>query len=72
LLEYATIMLDDARRYSNYAKKKVIDGDDMKLAIQMAEETMFLKNPSREVRQISFLYGRRTVRYVFYGNGGIT
>jgi len=50
LLGYTTQLLDDAKTFSNFAKKKNIDADDVKLAIQMTENGVFSKPPSRDVR----------------------
>lgn len=46
---HTTIILDDARVFANHAKKKVIDVDDVKLAIQMHAEQMSSAGPPRDV-----------------------
>ncbi|XP_044743219.1 transcription initiation factor TFIID subunit 9 isoform X2 [Chrysoperla carnea] len=45
---YVTCILDDARIYAKHAKKKEIDLDDVKLAIDMVLEKSFTTPPSRE------------------------
>jgi len=45
-----TQLLDDAKAFSNLAKKKNVDADDVKLAIQMAQKGVFRGPPPREVR----------------------
>lgn len=49
VLGYVTCILDDARIYAKHAKKKEIDLDDVKLAIDMVLEKSFTTPPSREV-----------------------
>ncbi|XP_050435208.1 transcription initiation factor TFIID subunit 9 [Adelges cooleyi] len=46
---YATLLLEDAKTFSSFAKKKNIDADDVKLAIQMAQEGIFYKPTPRDV-----------------------
>ncbi|XP_065219542.1 transcription initiation factor TFIID subunit 9-like [Planococcus citri] len=46
---HTTIILDDARVFANHAKKKTIDVDDVKLAIQMHAEQMTSAGPPRDV-----------------------
>ncbi|XP_050531199.1 transcription initiation factor TFIID subunit 9B [Daktulosphaira vitifoliae] len=46
---YTTLLLDDAKTYSNYAKKKNVDVDDVKVAIQMAQDGIFFRPPPRDV-----------------------
>ena len=50
-LGYVTTVLDDAKAYANHAKKKVIDLDDVKLAVSMQMEQSFTTPPPREVRK---------------------
>lgn len=49
-LGYTTLLLDDAKTYSNFAKKKNVDVDDVKIAIQLAQDGVFFRPPPREVR----------------------
>jgi transcription initiation factor TFIID subunit 9B len=46
---YTTLLLDDAKTYSNFAKKKNVDVDDVKIAIQLAQDGVFFRPPPREV-----------------------
>lgn len=46
---HTTIILDDARVFANHAKKKTIDVDDVKLAIQMHAEQMSSSGPPRDI-----------------------
>ncbi|KAJ6635503.1 Transcription initiation factor TFIID subunit 9 [Pseudolycoriella hygida] len=46
---YVTCILDDAKVYTNHAKKKVIDLDDVKLASQMVLDKSFTAPPPRDV-----------------------
>ncbi|KAG4074214.1 hypothetical protein HA402_015517 [Bradysia odoriphaga] len=46
---YVTCILDDAKVYTNHAKKKVIDLDDVKLASQMVLDKAFTAPPPRDV-----------------------
>ncbi|KAL4085407.1 hypothetical protein QTP88_027266 [Uroleucon formosanum] len=45
---YTTQLLEDAKAFSNLAKKKNVDANDVKLAIQMAQKGVFRGPPSRE------------------------
>lgn len=45
---YATSILEEARMYAN-SKKKMLDVDDVKLALQLTSETSFTTPPPREV-----------------------
>lgn len=56
LLGYATLLLDDAKTYSNFAKKKNVDVDDVKIAIQLAQDGVFIKPPPREVNNFLQLF----------------
>lgn len=49
LAGYVTCILDDAKVYTNHAKKKVIDLDDVKLASQMVLDKAFTAPPPRDV-----------------------
>lgn len=51
---HSTITLDDARVFANHAKKKNIDVDDVKLAIQMHAEKMSSSEPPRDVSLTHF------------------
>lgn len=46
---YITSVLEDARTYSNHARKKQLDVDDIKLAVQMQCEQNNTAPPTREV-----------------------
>jgi transcription initiation factor TFIID subunit 9B len=48
--------LDDAKVYANHAKKKVIDLEDVKLAVQMTIDRAFTTPPPRDVSIISNVY----------------
>lgn len=45
-----TCILDDAKVYTNHAKKKIIDLDDVKLASQLVLDKSFSNPPPRDVR----------------------
>lgn len=47
--KYVTNVLDDARIYCNHAKKKNIDLDDIKIAIELQLEQNYTTPPSREL-----------------------
>lgn len=53
---HTTITLDDARVFANHAKKKNIDVDDVKLAIQMHAEKMSSSGPPRDVGLIQYSF----------------
>jgi len=53
---HTTIILDDARLFANHAKKKNIDVDDVKLAIQMHAEQMSSAGPPRDVNANNYLF----------------
>jgi len=46
---YVTNILEDSRMYSQHAKKKAIDIEDVKLAVQMQADQNFTAPPPREV-----------------------
>ncbi|KAK9877915.1 hypothetical protein WA026_020139 [Henosepilachna vigintioctopunctata] len=46
---YATSVLDEARMYANNTKKKNLDVDDVKLALQLTNESSFTTPPPREI-----------------------
>ncbi|XP_047032059.1 transcription initiation factor TFIID subunit 9 [Helicoverpa zea] len=46
---YVTSVLDDARVFATHAKKKTIDLDDVRLAVQMQLDKSFTSPPPREV-----------------------
>ncbi|XP_001949412.1 transcription initiation factor TFIID subunit 9 [Acyrthosiphon pisum] len=46
---YTTLLLDDAKTFSNFAKKKNVDADDVKIAIQLAQDGIFCRPPPRDV-----------------------
>lgn len=50
LTGYVTTVLEDSRVFANHAKKKAIDLDDVKLAVQMTTDRIFTNPPAREVR----------------------
>lgn len=49
IYRYVTSVLDDARVFANHSKKKTIDLDDVKLAVQMQLDKSFTSPPPREV-----------------------
>lgn len=46
---YATSVLEEARLYANNSKKKFLDVDDVKLALQLHTEASFTSPPPREI-----------------------
>ncbi|KAM7283897.1 transcription initiation factor TFIID subunit 9B [Ixodes scapularis] len=46
---YVTNILDDARLFSAHAKKRVVDVDDVRLAIQMQADKSFTSPPPRDL-----------------------
>ncbi|XP_060859131.1 transcription initiation factor TFIID subunit 9-like [Metopolophium dirhodum] len=46
---YTTLLLDDAKTFSNFAKKKSVDADDVKVAIQLAQDGIFCRPPPRDM-----------------------
>jgi len=46
---YITNILEDAKVYSNHARKRGIDGDDIKLAVQVNTEQTVTGPPTRDV-----------------------
>ena len=54
---YVSCILDDARVYANHAKKKIIDLEDVRLAVQMQLDRIFTTPPPRDVSiKIHFYY----------------
>lgn len=51
-LGYVTCILDDAKVYTNHAKKKLIDLDDVKLASQLVLDKSFTNPPPRDVCKV--------------------
>jgi len=49
LIGYVTNVVEEARVYSTYAKKKSIDADDVRLAVKMVSNKSFSTVPPREV-----------------------
>lgn len=49
IYRYVACILEDAKAYANHAKKKSIDLDDVKLALNIQLEQMFTNPPPREV-----------------------
>merc|ERR1711990_216866 len=45
---YVTGILEDARVYSSHARKKTLDTEDVKLAVQLAADQGFTSPPPRE------------------------
>ncbi|KAK9738542.1 Transcription initiation factor IID, 31kD subunit [Popillia japonica] len=45
---YGTSVLDEARAFANNCKKKFIDLDDVRLALQLSSESTFTMPPSRD------------------------
>ncbi|KAH9370766.1 hypothetical protein HPB48_014738 [Haemaphysalis longicornis] len=46
---YVTNILDDARLFSTHAKKRAVDVDDVRLAIQMQADKSFTSPPPRDL-----------------------
>uniref|UniRef100_A0A1B6D6I3 Transcription initiation factor TFIID subunit 9 n=1 Tax=Clastoptera arizonana TaxID=38151 RepID=A0A1B6D6I3_9HEMI len=46
---YVTCILDDARVYANHSKKKMIDLDDVRLAVTMQLDRVFTTPPPRDI-----------------------
>lgn len=46
---YVTSILDDARLFSSHAKKKLVDIDDVRLAIQLQMDKSFTSPPPRDL-----------------------
>ncbi|XP_044750604.1 transcription initiation factor TFIID subunit 9 [Coccinella septempunctata] len=46
---YATSVLDEARMYANNSKKKFLDAEDVRLALQLTNESSFVTPPPREI-----------------------
>ncbi|XP_014220057.1 transcription initiation factor TFIID subunit 9 [Copidosoma floridanum] len=46
---YITSILDDSRIYANHGKKKVIDLDDVRLAVKLQLDSTFTNPPPRDV-----------------------
>lgn len=46
---YVTNILEDARLFSNHAKKRAVDVDDVRLAIQMQADKTFTSPPPRDL-----------------------
>ncbi|KAL3285147.1 hypothetical protein HHI36_019268 [Cryptolaemus montrouzieri] len=46
---YATSVLDEARMYANNTKKKFLDVEDVRLALQLTNESSFTTPPPREI-----------------------
>nr|CAD7592714.1 unnamed protein product [Timema genevievae] len=53
---YVTTILDDARVFATHAKKKIIDLDDTKLAVQMTVDRTFTTPPPRDTQQKQLMY----------------
>lgn len=49
IYRYVACILEDAKAYANHAKKKSIDLEDVKLALNIQLEQMFTNPPPREV-----------------------
>lgn len=52
---YVTGVVEEARVYSTYAKKKTVDMDDVRLAIKMLTERSVTCVPPREVAYLYYL-----------------
>ena len=48
---YVTGILEDARVYSSHARKKTLDTEDVKLAVQLAAEQVFFSSKPPSLRQ---------------------
>uniref|UniRef100_A0A2R5LNN0 Putative transcription initiation factor n=1 Tax=Ornithodoros turicata TaxID=34597 RepID=A0A2R5LNN0_9ACAR len=46
---YVTTILDDARLFSSHAKKRTVDADDVRLAVQMQADKSFTSPPPRDL-----------------------
>ena len=46
---YVTNIVDDSKTISNHARKKIIDIEDVRLAVQMYNEQNFVSPPSRDI-----------------------
>ncbi|XP_060857898.1 transcription initiation factor TFIID subunit 9-like [Metopolophium dirhodum] len=46
---YTTLLLDDAKTFSTFAKKKNVDADDVKIAIQLPQDGIFCRPPPRDM-----------------------
>ena len=46
---YVTTVVEDAKLVSNHSKKKIIDNEDVRLAIQMYNDQNFCSPPPRDV-----------------------
>ena len=46
---YVTTVVEDAKLVSNHAKKKIIDIEDVRLAVQMYNDQNFCSPPPRDV-----------------------
>ena len=49
LYRYVTSIVDDAKMVSNHAKKKLVDAEDIRLAVQMYNEQMAAPPPARDI-----------------------
>ncbi|KPJ12838.1 hypothetical protein RR48_10468 [Papilio machaon] len=49
IFRYVTCILEDARAFANHSKKKTIDLDDVRLAVQLQLDKSFTSAPPREV-----------------------
>ncbi|UYV83029.1 TAF9B [Cordylochernes scorpioides] len=54
---YVTNVLDDAKVFSQHAKKKLVDGEDVTMAIQLNLESSFTSPPPREECHLSHYVG---------------
>ena len=57
-------MVEEARAYSSYAKKKVVDVEDVKLAIKMIADKNYSTVPPREVKLATTTVLVKTLRYI--------
>ena len=46
---YVTTVVEDAKLVSNHSKKKIIDNEDIRLAVQMYNEQNFCSPPPKDV-----------------------
>lgn len=49
LYRYVTTVVEDAKLVSNHSKKKIIDNEDIRLAVQMYNEQNFCSPPPKDV-----------------------
>ncbi|XP_075220305.1 TBP-associated factor 9 isoform X2 [Lycorma delicatula] len=68
---YVTCILDDARVYASHAKKKGIDVEDVKLAVQMQLDRVFTTPPPRDMKQFGHQSQGVTGTFMSSGQSGV-